>query len=138
MAVGVNGRLADSAALKVMNFWATPAAAASLPAFVAYPVGDYPARYFDTRALLSFGVIADTRNKFNNANVSYGQATLTVTQRGGASLAVSNIHFDTIGYGLPNNIQFNVMGLATNIQYDVTIANVLGGGVARTATAFVS
>lgn len=132
VAVEDNGGLFDSAALKVFDFSAGSAIPANLPEFVAYPFGDYPARYFDSRALLSFGVISDPRNKFNNTNVDYSRATVSVRQRDGASLAVSNISSDTVGYGLPNNIQFNVAGLAANTFYDVTIANVLVGGVART------
>ncbi len=134
VAVEDNRALRDSAALKVFSFSAGSAIPASLPEYVAYPVGDYPARYFSSGALLSFGVIADPRNRFNNSNVSYVQANVTVRQRGGASLAVSNVSSDTVGYGLPNNIQFNVAGLQNNVFYDVTIANVLVGGTARTYT----
>ncbi|MEI9928795.1 MAG: CAP domain-containing protein [Sphingomonas sp.] len=117
----------DAAALKVINTaQATPA---SLPSIVAYPYQDYPAKYFTNGAILSFSAIADARTAFGaNATVDYSQATVTVQQRGGAALAVSNIAYDNQGYGLPNNLQFNVAGLQNNVIYDVTIDRVRANG----------
>lgn len=129
--------LADFASLKVFNTTgAAPASTITLPAFVAYPYGDYPARYFNPRALLSFGVIANPAGQFagGNAGVSYASATIRVTARGGSDLAVSNISSDTTGYGLPNNVQFNVAGLASGTTYDVAIGNVSVNGAMRSYT----
>jgi uncharacterized protein YkwD len=121
---------ADGASIKVIN--STQGAAGPLPDFVAYPFEDYPARYFDTSALLSFGVIANKTSAFGaNATVNFSGATISVRQRGGAALAVSNVSFDNQGYGLPNNLQWNVAGLAPNTTYDVTINGVIVGGAAR-------
>ena len=124
--------IGDYAALKVFNTSGTaPASTISLPPFVAYPFGDYPARYFNRQSLLSFGVIADTSSQFANTNVSYSGATVAVSVHDGAQLGVSNVSSDTTGYGLPNNIQFTVAGLATNVAYDVTINNVSVNGTPK-------
>lgn len=121
---------ADGASIKVIN--STQNTAGPLPDYVAYPFEEYPARYFDTSALLSFGVIANKTSNFGaNASVNFSAATISVRVRGGAALTVSNIAFDNDGYGLPNNLQWKVAGLAANTIYDVTISNVTVGGAAR-------
>ncbi len=123
-----SGRV-DTASLRVFNSSTpSPAVTSGLPAFVAYPYEDYPARFFDTRALLSFGVIVSATNRNANAGVNYANATVTVRPRGGDPLAISNIRFDNQGFGLPNNIQFNAAGLQRNTTYDVTIGNVVVSG----------
>lgn len=123
-----DGSRTDAAAMKVFSFTGGVPTPSSLPDFVAYPYGDYPARYFDPAALLSFSVIADaTQHGGANASVSFAKATVSVSG-GGASLAVSNVSFDNNGYGVANNIQFNVAGLQNNVQYEVTIANVVVRG----------
>ena len=129
-----DGRRTDASTLKVFDFTGGVPAPGALPAFVAYPQGDYPARYFDPAALLSFSVIADaTQRGGANASVNFSAATVTV-KAGATALAVSNISFDNVGYGLPNNIQFNVAGLQNNVTYEVTIANVTVRGVAQSYT----
>ena len=71
-----------------------------------------------------------------NATVNYAGATVTVRERGAGTLTVSQIAFDNDGYGLSNNIQWKVAGLKTNTYYDVTIANVVVSGAARSYTYF--
>lgn len=127
---------ADSASIKVFNTAAAGGPRGTLPDFVAYPYEDYPARFFDTSALLSFGVIADKTNKFANQSVNFANATVTVRQRGGSALTVSKISYDTLGYGLPNNLQFAVSGIQANTYYDVTIDRVSVGGTNRSYTYF--
>lgn len=121
----------DAAVIKVFDTAGPAGPAGALPAYVAYPFQDYPARLFDTRALLSFGVIANPTNRWANANVSFANATVTVTQRGGGTLTVSRVRYDNDGYGLPNNLQFFVTGLQANTIYDVSIARVSVSGVSR-------
>lgn len=126
---------ADGASIKVIN--TAQNIAGPLPDYVAYPYQDYPARYFDTNALLSFGVIANKTSNFGaNATVNFSGATITVRQRGGAALTVSNVSFDNDGFGLPNNLQWSVAGLAANTIYDVTINNVVVNGAARNYSYF--
>lgn len=121
---------ADGASIKVIN--STQNTAGPLPDYVAYPFEEYPARYYENGALLSFGVIANKTSNFGaNASVNFSAATISVRVRGGAALTVSNVSFDNDGYGLPNNLQWSVAGLTTNTIYDVTISNVNVGGTAR-------
>jgi hypothetical protein len=131
-----DGRRTDAAAMKVFSFTGGVPAPGALPPFVAYPYGDYPARYFDPAALFSFSVVADATTRGGaNASVDFSRATIAVTVRsGGAALAVSKIHYDNIGYGLPNNLQFAVAGMQNNVAYDVTIAQVAVRGVATSYT----
>jgi len=128
---GSTGQILDFAALKVFNNAGTAPAGGTLPAFIAYPYGDYPGRYFKANSLLSFGVIANATNRYANTTVSYANANVRVAVHNGADLTVSNISSDTAGYGLPNNLQFAVAGLASGTSYDVTIANVSVNGAMR-------
>ena len=124
----------DAAALKVFNNAGSGVAGGTLPAFVAYPFEDYPARFFNTASLLSFGVIASTTNGQANAQVDFAHATVTVRQRGGAACTVSKLSYDNQGYGLPNNLQWAVAGLQAGTFYDVTIEGVVVGGQTRSYT----
>ena len=122
----------DAAALKVFSNVGSGVANGALPPYVAYPYQDYPARYFSTASLLSFGVIASSSaNSAANATVNFANARVTVTQRGGGALVVSKQTYDNDGYGLPNNLQFAVAGLQTGVYYDVTITGVVVGGTTQ-------
>lgn len=121
-----DGSRASAASMRVFNFAGGVTAPAGLPAYVAYPSGDYPARYFTLSSYLSFSVVAGTTSTFGaNANVRYDRATITVTGPGGA-LAVSDVTSDNEGYGLANNVQWRVAGLQAGVTYTVTIAGVTG------------
>ena len=129
-----DGSRTDAATLKVFNFTGGSPAPSTVPAYVAYPQGDYPARWFDTRALLSFTVVANPASRGNaaNASVNFANATIAVRNPAGTSLTVSGISHDNVGYGVPNNLQWKVAGLQTNVAYQVTIAGVVVNGVTRT------
>lgn len=123
----------DAAALKVFNNAGQPTAVSGLPPFVGYPYGDYPAKYFDTRALLSFSVIADAASSGGNRAVDFSRATIAVTGPSGA-LAVSKQAADNDGFGIPNNLQWAVAGLQAGMTYDVAIGGVAVRGVATSYT----
>ncbi|RZM35301.1 MAG: CAP domain-containing protein [Sphingomonas sp.] len=121
-----DGSRASAASMRVFNFTGGVTAPAGLPAYVAYPSGDYPARYFTLSSYLSFSVVAGTTSTFGaNANVRYDRATITVTGPGGA-LAVSDVTSDNEGYGLANNVQWRVAGLQAGVTYTVTITGITG------------
>lgn len=127
----------DAAALKVFSNVGSGVAAGTLPPFVAYPYQDYPARYFSTSSLLSFGVIASSNaNSSANSSVNFANARITVTQRGGGAMAVSKQSYDNVGYGLPNNLQFAVAGLQAGVFYDVTITGVVVSGTTQSYSYF--
>lgn len=98
--------------------------------FVAYPYGTYPASEFATNAFLSFSAIASKTNAALNGSsqVSYANATITVTNSGGQSLAVSEKTANYEGYGLANSLQWKVAGLQANTDYSVEIRGVTVNG----------
>ncbi len=125
-----DGSRTDAAAMKVVSFTGGVTVPANLPPFVAYPYGDYPARYFDTSSLLSFTAIVDpTQRGGANASVDFSKAAISVSD-GASELAVSNVSYDNLGYAVPNNLQFAVAGLKAGITYSVKITGVGVRGVA--------
>ncbi|WP_428149263.1 CAP domain-containing protein [Brevundimonas sp.] len=118
-----DGRRTDGAALRVIG------SNRIVPApieggFIAYPFGDYPARFWDPRALLSFSVLVDLRDKTSSEQVDYARAQVSVRQRGGSAIEVGRVSFDNNAYGLPNSLQFAAEGLQPGATYDVAIRNV--------------
>ena len=124
--VNTNGSRADAATMKVFGFPSDPTIApSSIPNFVAYPFGNYPARYFGAGDILSFSVVANKSSRFANGSVSFANATITV-QAGGTSLPVTGMASDNRPYGLANSIEWRVTGLQANTDYTVTISGVTG------------
>lgn len=126
---------ADAAVMKMFNNAGQSAIPTGLPSFVAYPYGDYPARYFDTRALLSFSAIADARQTFGaNERVDFSRATITITAASGGALAIGNVSYDNVGYGLPNNLQFTAANIQPGVNYTVAIDGVIVRGASTNYT----
>lgn len=99
--------------------------------YVAWPVGDYPARYFDVRAPLSFSVFVDGSRKSLNRQVDYARVSIRVSDAGGRALPVGDVHADSEGFGLPNSLRFRVAGLRPGVRYEVAIDDVDVQGAAR-------
>lgn len=128
---------ADGAALKVFGTTGAGVANGTLPAYVAYPYEDYPARYFETGSLMSFTVIASSNaNSSANRTVNFANAQISVRQRNGGAMTVSKVTYDNVGYGLPNNLQWAVAGLQANTYYDVTITGVVVNGATQNYSYF--
>lgn len=124
--VNSGGSRADAATMKVFDFPSNPTVApSSIPNYVAYPQGNYPAKYFGAGDILSFSVVANKSGRFGNGSVSFANATITV-QAGSTSLPVTGVAPDNFNYGLPNNIEWRVTGLQNNTDYTVTISGVTG------------
>lgn len=106
------------------------------PEFVAYPYNDYPSDYFDASWYLSFTVVADKSNVWNNDNkrVDFSQATVKVTNPSGNELAISNLKYDYLGYGVPNCLYWKTSGIQKDVKYTVTISNVKVNGTPKTFT----
>lgn len=107
-------------------------------AFVAYPYGDYPSRYFDRNALLSFAVVVNPDSivsrhagAFDNSKADYSAATVSVRERGGEAVAIRDQKHDEDWVGLPNNLQFAAPGLKPGVTYDVAVHGVKVAGVVR-------
>jgi uncharacterized protein YkwD len=121
-----DGSRASAASMKVFNFAVGGPVPSSVPAFVAYPFGDYPARYFSTSAFLSFSAVAARTTAFGaNASVSFARATISVSSPTGP-LSVTDVSSDNDGYGLANNVQWHVAGLQAGVTYSVRISGVTG------------
>lgn len=133
---GSGGSLRSSSVLKVFNLAQNGPTPTGLPDFVAYPFGDYPAKFFDARALHSFGVIADKSRRFGaNTTVDFRGATITMRNAStGANVSVSKVKSDNQGFGLANNVQFLPANIQQNVRYEVSIAGVIVNGNSRNFT----
>ncbi|MBN6148754.1 CAP domain-containing protein [Xanthomonas sp. AmX2] len=99
--------------------------------FVAWPVGDYPQRYYAAGAALSFSALMDRGRKFANRDVDYSHARIAVGERGGPGVAVTAVRYDSDGFGLPNHLQFRVPALRPGVVYEVSIRDVRLAGQGR-------
>ncbi|MEO5938886.1 MAG: hypothetical protein ABIQ43_07735 [Sphingomonas sp.] len=121
-----DGSRASAASMKVFNFSGGVAVPSGVPGFVAYPYGDYPARYFQRTDYLSFTAVANTGGTFGaNGSVRFNGATIRVTGPSG-TLAVTDVASDNDGYGVANSVQWRVTGLQSGVTYAVTISAVTG------------
>ncbi len=120
-----SGRRATTAAMRVFSFASGAAAPSAVPPFVGFPQGDYPTRYFALTDYLSFSIVPSATNNGADRAVDFSAATVTV-RAGSTNLTVTDISRDNDGYGIANNIQWRVTGLAANTSYTVTIAGVRG------------
>lgn len=98
--------------------------------FVSYPFQDYPEKFYQDGAMLSFSVVASRDSLASNRNVNFADALVTVA-RNGQPLPVSDISFDNSTYGLPNSIQFRAGKLVRGALYSVAISGVMVGGERR-------
>lgn len=97
---------------------------------VAYPYGNYPAKYFTQGVPLSVSIFRDNQDYTKNKEVDFSQATVKVTDRQSTQLQnISNLSFDNLGMGLGNSVQFNLDQLSYNRVYDVQVLNVKINGI---------
>lgn len=99
--------------------------------FVAYPFEDYPSELFNDDVMMSLSVIADRKRKFADANktVDFSAATIEVIGSRGTSLTIKNKAWDNSGYGVPNNLRWQVGNIGTDDDYNVSVKNVKVSGV---------
>ena len=118
-------RFTQGAAIKVIYPEDLVKPTTTAPTLIAYPYHDYPTKYFAKGVPLSFSLLTNQWSSWDNKNVNYSDATVTVTERAtGAVQKVTNIQFDNVGTGLPNSLQFNFDDLDYNRIYDVKISKV--------------
>jgi hypothetical protein len=91
--------------------------------YVAYPYADYPSALVSKDGFLSFSVLYDKYNEGNNGYVKYDHAVIEVSTDNGQQLLISSVSFDNNYEGLPNSIQWKVVGLKDNTNYTVKIKN---------------
>ena len=94
--------------------------------FVAFPYETYPFNLLIEDPPWSFSIIVDKKNLQNNEGDFFRNANITVTRVSDeAQLPIYNRYTDTIGYGLPNFISWQVNGWKQNTLYEVEITNVI-------------
>lgn len=108
------------AVIKVVNDEINP----SNVDFVAYPYEEYPRNLFLKNWYLSFSVIADRYNLWNNEKVDFSDTTIEIHNENGKTLQLNSIYYDKEGYGIPNNLQWKVNEIKYGIKYTVNIINV--------------
>ena len=97
--------------------------------YVAYPQGEYDKDYFQNGWYLSFHVISDKVNWWNNNKIDYSTATISVKDASGNSIGVNSISFDNEGWGaLTNMIKWKCSTLKNYETYTVEIKNVKFNG----------
>ncbi|MFW6232589.1 MAG: CAP domain-containing protein [Bacteroidota bacterium] len=100
--------------------------------FVAHPHNNYPPKWVDKDWYLSFSVFYDHDSWFNNDNVDYTNAQITITDENENQLTISEIIYDTEGWGsVPNCLKFKVNGLQDDTKYTVNISNITVNGAAK-------
>ncbi len=96
--------------------------------YVAYPVGNYPSKYFSKNVPLSFSVISSPNDFWANKAVDYSSAKILVRSSQGNYLNVYDIAKNNNGMGIPNSLDFRVHNLNYNQVYYVTISQVYVNG----------
>lgn len=126
IAVLAGGVRVDSAVMKVFDF---PAASSgrqrppkSVPAFVAWPQGDYPAQFFSPGARMSFSISQDP-NELTKVNSNHAKVTIS---DGEHNLPVHDQLWDSEGFGVANCLSWRVDGIVPGRIYQVTISGVSG------------
>lgn len=129
----VNGKYVSSSAIKVV-YDAYKPKEYKQNEIIAYPIGDYPVKYYENGAILSVAILWDESEYIHNHFVDYSNTSVTVTnQQTGEkrTIASRNIAFDEVkqdGFfsvvGLPNHLQFKYGNLEVGTRYRVDLLNV--------------
>jgi hypothetical protein len=101
---------------------------------VAYPYEIYPAELYNDEVMMSFTLISDRNNKWNNNKVLFSGAAVAVKDPSNNVLKIKGLSHDNQGYGVPNNIRWFVEGIEKNVRYDVVVTNVIVNSVPKDYT----
>lgn len=96
--------------------------------YVAYPVGNYPSKYFSKNVPLSFSVVEHPDDLWANHQVNFSNAKINIRNQHGKLVQVYDISHNYIGAGIPNSLEFRVKDLSYNHTYQVEISQVLVDG----------
>ncbi len=92
--------------------------------YLAVPMGPWPAELFAPDARLSFAVLYDQNDYFSNQLVEFTDAIITVSDPDSNLLEVGDIAYTSEAIGLPNHVQWSVVGLQEGVAYTVRLENV--------------
>ncbi len=118
------------AALHVIEEERLPSQSLQTLDFVAYPFELYPAHLFNSGISLSFSAIVDNNDYWGNQSVNLEEATITMTEPSGRTLAVRNIRRKNDAFGLPNALIWDA-DVVSGVRYTVTIEGVSYAGEQR-------
>jgi hypothetical protein len=96
-----------------------------LPDFVAYPFENYPFRLFRRYWFMSFSVIVDKQEFWENKKVDFKTATISITDEFGNKVEIFGMAYNNYPTGLPNCLQWKAKHIKLNRVYFVTVSNVL-------------
>jgi len=99
--------------------------------YVAYPYETYPSYYFKHDWFCSFSVLVDKYDRWNNKDVDFSQAKITVTDNEGKQMSVYSVSSNHENYGLSNIIQWKIKDTKNNEKYSVKIKDVFVQGVKK-------
>ena len=120
------GQVLGYSAQKVFGFDAEPAITPRIAVhYVAFPYETYPSNLVGRITPWSFSVVEDKRGLRGNAHPYFENATITVRRVSDrTALIISHRYSDTIGYGVPNFLSWQVEGWEYDTLYEVEISNV--------------
>lgn len=104
------------------------------PRFIAYPVGDYPSRWFKNGWYLSFSLFLTGSSAHANNIVHFDNAAVTMETEDGKPVRVTDVQANNKRYGIPNIIFWKAENLERNREYRVTISGARIGGAPRSYT----
>ncbi|MCK5667337.1 MAG: CAP domain-containing protein, partial [Thiotrichaceae bacterium] len=125
------GQVLGASAVKVFDYSASSVAdASSVPDFIAFPYLRYPYMFFSDKSSLkktpwNLTIIEDKHSLWANQHNYFADSELKVTQKdSGKLLHVDDLHSDTKGTGVPNNLSWTVANWQYDTWYSVTIDNI--------------
>ena len=118
-------------AIKVINLDEQNISSSNIE-FVAYPYEDYPTELYNENVMMSFTVIADRLNKWNNDDVDLLTAAIAIKDPANNLIKVSGTKSDNDGYGVPNNLRWYAESIEPGVRYNVAITNVLVNNIPKT------
>lgn len=103
------------------------------PAYVAYPMGNYPAHLFNRNGLLTFAVIADPNEARLNSGseVRFDDAMVSMTDEQNRRIPILRQYAQHDSPGLGNGLHWKADGLQLNHLYKVSIDRVQVNGQLR-------
>ena len=121
------GQVRSYAILKTSGFTREPEVSPQIKVnFIAFPYKTYPFYLLHPGdPPWSFSVVIDKRDLWGNQGDFFKNASITVTRvSDGTQLAISNRYTDSLGYGFPNLLSWNVEDWEFDTLYEVEIKNV--------------
>ncbi|OQK15135.1 hypothetical protein AU255_19340 [Methyloprofundus sedimenti] len=126
------GQVLGASGVKVFDFPGNSTTAAEdIPDYVAFPYLRYPYAFFSDKTSSkktpwNLTIIEDKSSTWANQHNYFASAKISVTQKSdGQSMTVADLHFDTNGSGVPNNLSWTVTDWQYDTWYSVVISNIM-------------